>query len=66
MEELDERAFLSGEREFDTRAVIEGSVGWIWCSHMSLLASNDNFGAFCCTSGSIFMLVLSLMWWSSS
>jgi hypothetical protein len=25
-EELDERAFLCGEREFDTRAVLEGSV----------------------------------------
>jgi hypothetical protein len=54
------------EREFDTRAVLEGSIGWIWCSRVSLLASNDNSGAFCCAGGSTSMLVLSLMWWSYS
>jgi hypothetical protein len=54
------------EREFDTRAVLVGSVGWIWCSRVSLLASNDNSGAFCCAGGSTSMLVLSLIWWSSS
>jgi hypothetical protein len=33
-----------GEREFDTHAVLEGSVGWIWCSPVSLLASNQLWG----------------------
>jgi hypothetical protein len=28
-EELDKYAFLCGEREFDTRVVLDGSVGWI-------------------------------------
>jgi hypothetical protein len=56
----------AGERDFDTRVVLEGSVGWIWCSRMSLLVSKDNSGAFCYVGGSMSMLVLSLMWWSSS
>jgi hypothetical protein len=56
----------AGEKEFDTRAILEESVGWIWCSRVSLLASNDNSGAFYCAGGSTSMLVLSLMWWSSS
>jgi hypothetical protein len=33
---------------------------------VSLLASNDNSRAFCYAGGSTSMLVLSLMWWSSS
>jgi hypothetical protein len=56
----------AGEREFDTRMILEGYVGWIWCSRVSLLASNDNSGALCCVGGSTSMMVLSLMWWSSS
>jgi hypothetical protein len=56
----------AGEREFDIRAVLVGYVGWIWCSRVSLLASNDSSGAFCCAGGSTSMLVLSLMWLSSS
>jgi hypothetical protein len=61
VEERDERAFLCGAREFHTRAVLDGSAGWLWCSRVSLLASNDNSGAFCCTTGFMSMLVLSLM-----
>jgi hypothetical protein len=55
-----------GEREFDTRTVLDASVGWIWCSWVSLLASNDSSRAFYCAGGSTSMLVLSLMWLSSS
>jgi hypothetical protein len=48
----------AGKREFDTRAVLEGSVRWISCSRVSLLASNDNSRAFYCAGGSTSMLVL--------
>jgi hypothetical protein len=49
------------EREFDTRAILVGSVGWIWCSRVSLLALTESSGAFCYASGSMSMLVASLM-----
>jgi hypothetical protein len=55
-----------GEREFDTCVVLVGSVGWIWCSRVSLLASNESSGAFCYAGGSMSILVLSLIWLSSS
>jgi hypothetical protein len=51
----------AGEREFDTHAVLVGSVGWIWCSRVSLLASNDNSGAFCYASGLMSMTVAFLI-----
>jgi hypothetical protein len=65
-EELDERAFLCREREFDTHAVLVGSVGWIWCSRLSLVASNDSSRAFCCAGGSMSITVASRIWCSSS
>jgi hypothetical protein len=51
----------AGEREFDTHTILVGSIGWTWCSRMSLLVSKDNSGVFCCAARVMSMLVLSLM-----
>jgi hypothetical protein len=66
MEELNDALSYAGVREVDTRAVLVGFVGWIWCSCVSLLVSNAESEAFCCASGDTSMFIFSLICMSSS